>query len=370
MLTWVEVNRQAIEHNLRQFKKLIGPNTLLMPVIKANAYGHGLLEVAKICQQSREVDRICVVNLDEALEVVNNNIKKPVIILSFYELDKEKIKIAIKKKVIFPVYRKDQINFLQKIAADLKTKVKIHLKIDIGTTRVGILPKESLKFAKKIVVCPNLKLEGIWSHFASSETDRKFTLKQQRCFEEVVNTLEKNKIKIPLKHLACSASTILHKKSHFNAIRLGLSTYGLYPDQSSKKIINLRPALSLNTKIIQIKTVPKNTKIGYGGSFITNKLTTIAVLPVGYWDGIDRRLSNHGEVLINGQKCPIRGRICMNLMMVEVTKVKNIKTGQIATIIGKQKKEKITADDIAKNINTINYEVIDRINPLIKRIVK
>lgn len=370
MLTWVEVNKQAIEHNLKQFKKLIGSKTLLMPVVKSNAYGHGLIEVAKICQQSREVDRMCVISLDEALELIKNGIKKPIMILSFYELDAEKIRIAIKSKVVFPVYREDQIKFLQNTAKKINSKVRVHLKIDIGTSRLGIFPKDAISFAKKIIGSKNLALEGLWSHFASSETDKELTIKQKRIFEKVVGELEKNNISIQIKHTSCSAATILHRDAHFNAIRLGLSTYGLYPDEKSKKIITLKPALSLNTKIIQVKTVPTNTKISYGGTFVTKKTTLVATLPIGYWDGIDRRMSNNGEVLINGQKCAILGRVCMNLMMVDATKVKNIQVGQTATVIGRQRKLTVTADQIAKNIGTINYEVVDRINPLIKRIVK
>ncbi|MBI5221614.1 MAG: alanine racemase [Candidatus Magasanikbacteria bacterium] len=370
MLTWVEVNKQAIEHNLKQFKELIGAKTLLMPVIKSNAYGHGLIEVAKICQQSREVDRICVVNLDEAIELIQNGIKKPIMILSFYELDADKIKIAIKNKVIFPIYRKDQIKLLQNTAKKLNHQVKIHLKIDIGTSRLGIFPNGTLNFARKIINSKNLILEGIWSHFASSETDREHTIKQKNIFEKTIDDLEQNKIFIPLKHAACSAATILHPDTHFNAIRVGISTYGLYPDKKSKKNIDLKPALSLNTKIIQVKTVPPNTKISYGGTFVTKKKTVVATLPIGYWDGLDRRMSNNGKVLINGQRCPILGRICMNLMMVDATKAKNIKVGQTATIIGQQKKHFISADEIARNIGTINYEIVDKINPLIKRVIK
>ncbi len=370
MLTWVEVNKQAIEYNLKQFKKLIGAKILLMPVIKSNAYGHGLVEVAKICQQSREVGRLCVINLDEAIELIKNGIKKPIMILSFYEFDTEKIKIAIKNKTVFPIYREDQIKFLQESAKKLNLKVRVHLKIDIGTSRLGVFPKDAVIFAKKITSSKNLVLEGLWSHFASSETDRGLTIKQRQIFEKVVGELEQNNIFVPLKHTACSAATILHHDAHFNAIRLGLSTYGLYPDEKSKKIITLKPALSLNTKIIQLKTVPPNTKISYGGTFVTKQNTTVATLPIGYWDGMDRRMSNNGEVLINSQKCPIIGRVCMNLTMVDASKVKNIKVWQTATVIGRQGKSMITADDIAKNIGTINYEVVDRINPLIKRIVK
>ncbi len=370
MLTWVEVNKQAIEHNLRQFKKLIGPKTLLMPVIKSNAYGHGLIEVAKICNQSKEVNRICVVSLDEATTLIKSGIRKQFVVLGFYELDKTQISLAIKHKVVFPVYRLDQINFINKIAKANKSRAIVHLKIDIGTTRIGILPKDALAFAKKIKQLKNLELEGIYGHFASSEDDKTFTNQQQTTFEQVVQELKANQIEIPIQHLACSAATTFYKQSHFNAVRLGLSLYGLYPSAPATKIVKLKPALSLNTKIVQVKNIPPNTKIGYGGTYSTKKNTRLAVLPVGYWDGLDRRMGNNAEVLVKGKRCPVRGRICMNLTMVDVSGVKNVKAGDTVTIIGQQGSQKISANDIATNIGTINYEVVDRINPLIKRIVK
>lgn len=369
MLTWVEVSKSAIKHNLAQFKRLIGSQVLLMPVVKSNAYGHGIVEVAKICDVNKNVARLCVANLDEALNLIKNGIKKPIVILSFYELDEQKLKIAIKHKTIFPVYREDQILKLNKIAKQLKTKTTVHLKIDTGTTRIGMLPNQALAFAKKINQSSNIYLEGIWSHFASSESDPIFTNKQLEVFNNILSELEKEGIKIPLKHFACSASTSLHPNTHFNAVRVGLSTYGLYPDDKSRKKILLKPVLSLNTKIIQLKTVPANTPISYGRTYVTKHPTKIAILPVGYWDGIDRRLSSKGEVLIGGKKCPIRGRVCMNLSMIDVTKVKNVKVGDTATIIGQQGKAKISADDLARTIGTINYEVVDRINPLIPRII-
>lgn len=370
MLTWVEVNRQAIEYNLKQFRKMIGNKTLLMPVVKSNAYGHGMVEVAKICDSSKNVSRICVANLDEALVLIKIGIKKPILILSFYELDEKKLKIAIQNRVIFPIYRDDQIDVLNKIAKKLKTITLVHLKIDTGTTRIGVLPNQAVNYAKKISQLKNLFLEGIWSHFASSESNPIFTNKQLVVFKKVLKEIEKDGLVIPVKHFACSAATTLHPDSHFNAVRLGLSTYGLYPDAKSRKKILLKPALSLNTKIIQVKTVPAKTKISYGGTYVTKHPTNLAVLPVGYWDGIDRKLSNAGEVIVRGKKCPIRGRVCMNLMMIDVTKVKNIKAGDKATIIGRQGKESISVDDLTNLIGTINYEVVDRINPLIPRIIK
>lgn len=370
MLTWVEVSRSAIKHNLAEFKRLIGRQVLLMPVVKSNAYGHGIIEVAKICDADKNVDRICVVNLDEALLLIKNGIKKPILILSFYELDIKKLKIAVQNGIIFPVYREDQILALNKVGRQLKKRVTIHLKIDTGTTRIGLLPNQALDFAKKISRLSNLYFEGIWSHFASSESDPIFTNKQLIVFNQVVEQIEKEGIVMPIKHFACSAATTLHKNTHFNAVRLGLNTYGLYPDEKSRKNINLKPALSLNTKIVQVKTVPKNTRISYGGTYLTKQSTKIAILPIGYWDGIDRKLSNRGEVIIRGVRCPIRGRVCMNLTMIDVTKVKNVKAGDKCTVIGHQGNVSISVDDLSHLIGTINYEIVDRINPLIPRIVK
>jgi alanine racemase len=170
--------------------------------------------------------------------------------------------------------------------------------------------------------------------------------------------------------MACSAASTLYPTSLFNGMRLGLSLYGLYPAKEVTKIIKLKPALSWRTKIIQVKTLPAGSKIGYGGTYTVPNEQTIAILPIGYWDGLDRSLSNTGEVLVEGIHCPIRGRICMNLTMVDVSKIKNPKTGLVATIIGKSGGEILTAEDIAEKINTINYEVVDRINPLIPRIYR
>jgi len=369
MLAWVEVDASAIKYNLRQFKKLLGKNCLLMPVIKANAYGHGFLEVAGICAKSPLVDRICVVNDDEALNLIENKIRKPIQILTFYETDnaKKSLKLA-KKGVIFPLYTLKQAIFLNKIGEGAGKKIKVHVKIDTGASRVGLLPKETIHFLEKIKKFPRLEIEGIFSHFAASEEDRVFTEYQMKRFEDLLKEIEKKGLKIPLKHFACSAASLLYAKSHLNAVRLGLSLYGLYPDELSRRKIKLRPALSWRAKIIQVRTVPAWTKIGYGGSFTAKKPTKLAILPIGYWDGYDRGLGNNAFVLINGIRCPIRSRVCMNICMADVSAVKKVKAGDVATLIGRQGKGEITAGELAKWADTINYEIVDRINPLLPRI--
>lgn len=370
MLTWVEIDTGAIKFNLRQFRKMIEKRTLLMPVIKANAYGHGFLEVAGICDKSPQVDRICVVNDDEALSLISHKIRKPVQILTFYETGcfKKTLKLA-KKGVIFPLFSLKQAIFLNKVGDKAHKKIKVHIKVDTGASRVGLMTGHVIPFLKKVYKLKWLTVEGIYSHFAASEEDRMFTDHQMRKFHDLIAHIEKAGYNIPLKHFACSSAGILYPITRLDGVRLGLSLYGLYPEESSRKLIHLRPALSWRTKIIQIRTLPPLTKIGYGSSFTTKKITRIAVLPVGYWDGYDRRLSNNSDVIIKGKRCPVRGRICMNIMMVELHKKLRVKTGDTATLIGKSGRDKISTDDIAQRCSTINYEIIDRINPLLPRII-
>lgn len=369
MLTWLEIDSRAIKHNLQQFKKMAGRKVMLMPVIKANAYGHGFLTVAKICQKSKEVNRICVVSLDEAIELIKNKLtKKPIMILSFFNQEEKKLALAIKNNTIFPLYSLENAKLLNKVGDRLNKKIKVHLKIDTGASRLGILPAEALDFVNALKKYKKLELEGIWSHFASSEDDFAYTKNQHEIFKLVCENLKNNNINIPIKHIACSAAAMAYNFTHENALRIGLSLYGLYPS-NNKSAIKLKPALSWYTTVIQVKTLPAGAKIGYGGTYTTNRPTKIAILPVGYWDGYDRRLSNHGYALIKGERCPILGRICMNICMVDVTNL-TVKAGDKATLIGKDKSKNISVDDLAKWCETINYEVVDRINPLLPRIDK
>ncbi len=370
MLTWVEISQKAIEHNLTVFKRLIAHDTLLMPVIKSNAYGHGLIEVGTLLSESKLVDRICVVNLEEAIVLLKAKVKKPLIILGIYEHDTEKIKTAIKAGVVFPLYTIEQAKMLQKVGESIRKKVLVHVKLDTGTSRIGVMPNDAVAFVKKVTTFSHIAIEGLWSHFSSSENDGLVTKKQLQILTDVNSKLISLKINVPLKHMACSASTILYPQTICNAVRFGISTYGLHPDVSTNKKITLQPALTWKTTIIQVKTVPRGSKISYGGSYITKRETTLAVLPVGYWDGYTRSFSNRAEVLIKGVRCTVRGRVCMNLTMVDVTDVPGkIKAGDIVTLIGNDRKENISAEELAVHAGTINYEIVTRINPLIPRTI-
>lgn len=367
MLTWLEIDSRAIAHNLRQFKKLAGRHVLLMPVIKANAYGHGFLNVARICQQNPDADRICVVSLQEALELIKNKItKKPILILSFFDHNEKGLIAAAKNNVIFPLYNLDDASILNKTGKKVGKTIKIHLKIDTGASRLGILPDEALAFVKQIKKFSWLEIEGLWSHFASSEDDFSYTKNQHAVLKLVDENLKKLGFVIPIKHIACSAAAMAYQFTREDALRVGLGLYGLYPNKNMG-IIKLKPALSWHTTIIQVKTVSAGVKIGYDGTFTANRPTKIAVLPIGYFDGYDRRLSNRGSVLIKGERCSILGRICMNICMVDVTNL-SVKAGDKVTVIGREKTKNISLDDLAKWCETINYEIASRINPLLPRL--
>lgn len=369
-MTWLEIDSKAIGYNIQQFRRVIGKNRLLMVAVKSNAYGHGFFNLAKICEKNKEVDRVCVVNSDEALEMIKYKIKKTIQILSFYELDSNTLRILISHNVVLPLYSVEQARMLNLVAVKLKKRVKVHLKIDTGTSRIGILPDQCEEFIKAISAYKNLEIEGIWSHFASSEDDADYTKKQSETFISTVEIIRKMGIEPKLKHMSCSAATTVFSLNGFNAVRIGLSLYGLYPSVKTRNKISLKPALSWFTKIVQVKTLRANTKIGYGGTFTTKKPTKLAILPIGYWDGYDRRFSNKAEVIIRGKRCPIRGRICMNLCMADVTGLSDLRAGETATLIGGKGKNKISVDDMATWAETINYEIVDRINPLLPRIFK
>jgi alanine racemase len=340
-----------------------------MVVVKSNAYGHGILKVAEICLKAG-ADWLGVANLNEALELRANKISAPIFILSYYPLEDLKIKKGVQEGVDFPVYTLRQIKFLNQVGRKLKKKVNVHLKIDTGASRIGVRDlNTALTFEQKIKNSDFLNLRGIFTHYADSESeDQSYANQQTEKFQEIVQ-----KIEAPFFHAACSAAIINSQNSLFNMVRLGIGLYGLWPSsytrQKARELsLSLKPALSWWTKVIQVKELKAGTPIGYDRTFITKKKAKIAVLPVGYADGYDRHLSNQGRVMIRGVACPVRGRVCMNLIMVDVSRVKKIKEGDKVLLLAGENDSLINADNWAQKIGTINYEIVTRINQDIPRI--
>jgi len=370
--SWVEISKSAILHNLSQYQRIVGKSVDIIPIVKSNAYGHGMIEMAKLI--APKVKWLGVVSLGEALELRQNNIRKRIFVLSYTfggaNPESHLLEQGIKQNIDLPVYDLETAKRISNKAAKLKKIAKIHVKVDTGASRVGLLAKQANNFIKQVSRLPNLKIEGIYSHFAASEENQKYTQKQLANFNQVLAQLDKEGIKIPFKHFACSAATLVEPASHFNLIRLGLSLYGLWSSPLAKRIalrqypwLKLKSALTWKTRIIQVKDIPAGTKVGYGCTHTTKKKTKMAVLGVGYWEGYDRHLSNAGEVIIKNKKRPVIGRVCMNLTMVDVSQVKGVKAGDEVVLLG----QGMTAEEMAEKIGTINYEVITRINSVLER---
>lgn len=388
--TWLEIDEKALKFNLRQLKKVIKPNVRLCAVVKSNAYGHGLVQVAKLCEEGG-ADWLAVDSIDEALTLKKAKITHLPILILGYTL-KSRLSEVVKHGFRLVVYNPETIEALGKILSqkfpqflkgkaksEKQEKINVHIKVETGTSRQGVLEKDILNFVKLIKKYPQINIEGLSTHYANIEdtTDHRYAMHQLSRFKKVVERLDKAGIKIPIKHTACSAATILFPETHFDMVRVGISLYGLWPSRETKvsasfkkKKIVLKPVLTWKTKIAQIKELPAGTFIGYG---LTEKLlrpSKIAVLPVGYWDGYDRGLSSVGNVLISGQRCKVLGRVCMNMMVVDVTDVSKVKVEDEVVLLGHQGNEEISAEEIAQKIGTINYEVVTRINPQLPRIIK
>lgn len=368
----VEISKSALLHNIASYRKVLSAHALLAPVIKSNAYGHGILEIAKILDASPDVGYLCVVSTSEALYLRNAGITKPILALSIIDTE---IKHALDRNIDIVIYDSTFLQEVNGIAQRLNKKARVHLKIDTGLSRLGIHHQEAYDFIRKCVSLPGIELVGIFSHFAASErSDLSFSHLQLERFSVLLDALEKDNIHIPLKHFASSAAITSLPQSHLTFARLGIGTYGLWSSAESKVRMEtlhpgffLRPVMEWKTRIIARKTVPAGSYIGYDCTYQAPIATETALLPIGYYDGYDRRLSNQGMVKIRDQFFPIRGRIAMNLCIIDVTTHPEIRVGDEVTLLGAE--HLITAETLADQCRTINYEFVSRINPVISRVV-
>jgi alanine racemase len=371
MKTHIEINRANLLHNLQVFKEIT--NKKLMFVVKANAYGHGLNEIIEISKSLPHVDRYAVDSVSEALLIKSRQQKKPVLILGWSDPAELKELIANDFETVIP--SAEQLQLIKEIAKKLKRKALIHLKIETGTNRLGLEPEKVIKLLRDFPD-PRLELKGIYSHFANIEdtTDPTFAQEQLALFNQVLKHVPAGRI---LKHFSSSASSLLFPKTFFDIVRVGISAYGYWPSkqthalylEKNQKKVFFKPVLSWYTKVAQIKQIKKGSAIGYGLSYRTYNKVKIIVVPVGYYDGYDRKLSNISQVLVNGVKAPVRGRVCMDMFMVDVSHIKNVKIGDRVIILGEENREFINADMLAELAGTINYELLARINPLLPRVI-
>jgi alanine racemase len=364
--TFAEIDLDAIRHNLEIVNYLVGNETKILGVVKADAYGHGIKEVSKAILDY--VDYFGVASLDEARVLREAGIKKPILVIG--AILPEEIEGVLRFNVIQTVSDLNIPRKLSKLAIANNRKIKVHVKIDTGMGRLGFWHREAVGFIKKIASLKNIIIDGIFTHFPNAEADRVFTYNQIRNFKLLIEELWAHNIDIPIKHTANSMALIDFKDSHMNMVRPGLMMYGIYPKPSLMKNILLRPALTLKTKIAYLKAVQKGRTISYGMTYITRKQTKIATIPVGYGDGYSRHFSNRSEVLIRGVRCPIVGRVCMDMCMVDVGHLKHVNVGDDVILIGRQANEIIRAEELARLIGTIPYEILCNIGRRVPRIYK
>ncbi len=374
-LNWVEVDAAAIRTNLAEFRRRLG-KTRLGAVVKANAYGHGMLEVARIAAAGG-ADWLCVNNVDEAVGLREAGLDRPVLVMGYVPLGA--LAAVVEHDLRPVVYNAETLDGLDAAAAKQQRPVHVHLKVETGTHRQGVEPARLPALVERIRASQWLELEGLTTHFANIEdtTDHSFAEAQIAAFAAAAQSLGESGVEIPIRHAACSAAALLFTRTHLDLARIGISLYGLWPSRETlvscrelgKPALDLRPALTWKTRVAQVKDVPEGAYVGYGCAYRTTRRSRIAVLPVGYAEGYDRGLSGVAHVLVHGRRAPVRGRVCMNISMVDVTDVGEVRLEEEVVLLGRQGEERISAEQLASWCGTISYEIVSRIHPKLPRVV-
>lgn len=374
MLSWVEIDAKCLRSNIDAFRTVTAPGTALMVVVKANAYGHGIETVAPIAAE--RADWLGVNCLDEALTITRLGIQKPVAILGHTPI--ERIKSVVENGYRQVLYRMDVARELSKAAQTSGTTAKVHLKIETGTNRQGIALHDLAGFVNDLTKLPNLQVEGAYTHFANIEDtlDPSFAESQLHIFKEALTVLRHAGIQPAFIHASATAGSLLYAEMDFTMIRLGIGTYGIWPSRETQVAARERgrhrallPVLTWKTRVVQVKEVNAGEYVGYGLTYRASRAMKLVVLPIGYYDGYDRKLSNCGRALIHGQPASVVGRVAMNMTMLDVTDI-GAQLNDEVVLLGRQENAEIRAEELAEKMGTIPYEVVARINPLIPRVAK
>jgi len=366
-LSYIEISKENLLHNIATFRSILGDQKKLVAVVKANAYGHGMKEVAEIAEN--HVDYFQVDDIEELREL-RTVTSKPTLVLGYVQ--KSDLEELVQLNGIVTVFDIDRLKQLHKIGKIHDQKIIVHVEVDALLGRLGIPADYVEQFVVEAKQFDYVKIEALYAHFSDIEDSENLVHANKQY--EIIKSLSE-KLNLPF-HLAATSGILAEPSNNWGAyvLRLGIGMYGLWPSKRLEEEWNdkvqLLPVLSWKTKIAQIKTVPTNYPIGYGCSYITTKETTIAVIPQGYSDGYDRKLSNNSVVLIGDKRCPVLGRIAMNMFSVDVSDVAEVSAEQEVVLLGRQGKEEITAAELGERTGTISYEVVARISPLLKRTIK
>jgi alanine racemase len=360
---WAEVNLDAIQHNVQVAKKSIKPTTKLCAVVKADAYGHGAVQVAQAADRAG-ANFFAVALPQEGILLRDAGIEKPILVLGL--LAPKVADLVVKYNLSYAVFDEERLMALNEAALANHAKAKIHLAVDTGMHRIGMHVGAAGAFAEKAAKLPGIKIEGMFSHFATAdESNKDFAAYQFNRFQEAARRIEAKGIHIPIKHIANSAAIAELPQYQMDMVRQGVTLYGMRPANIVKPYKNYRPAMVVKATVGFVKTLPAGAGIGYGQTFVTAKPSVIATVPIGYADGLNRALSNNGYMIIRGKHAPIVGRICMDQVMLDVTGIPDVKIGDEVTVFGG---EELPFETVAKWQKTICYEITCALSPRLPRI--
>jgi alanine racemase len=363
---WAEIDLKSFKTNLRKIQSFIKPRTKIIAVVKANAYGHMALPLSETALR-HGAWALGVSSIEEGIALREGGIKGRILILgSIFPL--ENLRVAAEYNLVPTISSLGGLAALSRVALKLKKKLPFHLKVDTGMGRIGVSTFTAPALLERVASKKEVVMEGIYTHFSAADCDERVTRLQMKKFAETIKIAKALGLKF-IAHASNSAALIKHKDFQLDAVRPGVSLYGLFPFKGAEKLIKLSPVLSLKTKIVFLKRLPKGSPVSYGGTFVTKKRSVIATLPIGYADGFNRLLSNKGEVLIRGERCPVIGRVTMDMTMVDVTRLSGAAIGDEVVVIGSQGGKKITAEEIADKLGTINYEITCNISSRIPRVI-
>ncbi|MBI4319979.1 MAG: alanine racemase [Chloroflexi bacterium] len=363
---WAEIDLDAIAHNTRALKRLIGDKVELLAVVKANGYGHGAVMVSVIALRSG-ASRLGVACVDEGIQLRRAGISSPILVLGYIPPCEA---AEVVRFELTPTVNTMQLALaLSSKSAAASVTTPLHVKVDTGLTRFGLLPEEVAGFVKGLLTMPNLRLEGLWTHFASAdEPDKEFTHRQLAIYNDTLAALARSGIAVACRHAANSAATLDIPASHLDMVRCGIGVYGMYPSNDVSRPVELRPAMTLKSKVARLRRLPPGTTVSYGRTYVTRAPTSLALVVLGYADGVRRALSNAGHVLVKGRRANIAGRVCMDQFVVDVEGIEGVQQDDEVVLMGRQGLEAIPAEEIAGLLGTINYEVTCGISARVPRV--
>jgi alanine racemase len=366
--TVAEIDLGALAFNYRQIQKKIPKGVMTLGVVKADAYGHGAIPVSRKLEELG-VEYLGVAMSDEGVQLRKGGIKTPILLLGgTYQEDVDRV---FQFRLTPVVFQKESLQLLSEAAERRKKKVKVHLKVDTGMGRLGVPLGLWPAFLVGMKRFPNIEVEGILSHYSmADENDDPFTERQWKAFQDAVAIAESMGIHVRYTHISNSAGLAAFPSWSGNLVRPGIILYGSYPSPVFRKLIKLKPVMTLKTRIGLLKQVPAGVKISYGGTFVTKMESRVATLPIGYADGYNRKLSNQGQVLVRGRRAPVVGRVCMDYIIADVTGIPKVSPGDEVVLMGRQGREEITAEEVAERIGTISYEVFCLVGKRVPRVYR